>query len=469
MKNILILLIFQHRIGYNCIYENTTTGFFFIFIASTLIYLNTVNHEYVLDDFSLIKENFVAKKGFEGIPTIWKTHYRYGYGYQNAHLYRPLSLSLFAIQWELAPNNPTFPHFINVILYALLCCLIFIFLTQLFGEKNNLLSFLASLLLTLHPIHTEAVANIKSMDDILVLLLGISSFLLLFSYLINQKKAHLYLSLTAMLFALFSKESAITLIGVIPILLVLFKNIKWKKALVITSYYLIPTMVFVGIRIKILGSISGNKSIAGIVNLLVKAPNVAVEIATALKIMGLYVWKLIFPHPLVSDYSFNQITLTGFENPFTWLSILIYGIMLFLVIYCWRRAPIVSFSLSFFLLTISLYTNLFYTIGTSFGKRLLFIPSLGFSILCAYLLLLPFKIKSSKKLKLPNFKIPIGLTIILCAIYSFKTIDRNKAWKNNLTLYSTDIKNCSNSARCHYYNGLSIMKYQALASKNKNK
>ena len=307
------------------------------------------------------------------------------------------------------------------------------------------------------------------MDDILVLLLGISSFLLLFSYLRNQKKAHLSLSLTAMLFALFSKESAITLIDVIPILLVLFKNIKWKKALVIRSYYLIPTMVFVGIRIKVLGSISGNKSIAGIDNLLVKAPNIAVEIATALKIMGLYVWKLIFPHPLVSDYSFNQITLTGFENPFTWLSILIYGIMLFLVIYCWRRAPIVSFSLSFFLLTISLYTNLFYTIGTSFGKRLLFIPSLGFSILCAYLLLLPFKIKSSKKLKLPNFKIPIGLTIILCAIYSFKTIDRNKAWKNNLTLCSTDIKNCSNSARCHYYNGLSIMKYQALASKNKNK
>ena len=101
--------------------------FFFISVVSPLVYLNTINHEYVLNNFSVIKENFVVKNDFKKTPTVWKTDYIYGYGYQYVNLYRPLGLILFAIQWELAQNNPPFPQFLGVILCSLLCCLIFIF------------------------------------------------------------------------------------------------------------------------------------------------------------------------------------------------------------------------------------------------------------------------------------------------------------------------------------------------------
>ena len=40
-----------------------------------LLYANTLGHDFALDDFSAIKENFVTKKGVSGIPTIWKEHY----------------------------------------------------------------------------------------------------------------------------------------------------------------------------------------------------------------------------------------------------------------------------------------------------------------------------------------------------------------------------------------------------------
>jgi hypothetical protein len=77
-----------------------------LFVTSFLLYYNTLQHDYVLDDRSVIKDNFIVKKGYHGITTIWRTHYRYGYGYQIGSLYRPLSLTWFAIRWKLAPDQP---------------------------------------------------------------------------------------------------------------------------------------------------------------------------------------------------------------------------------------------------------------------------------------------------------------------------------------------------------------------------
>ncbi|MBL4707366.1 MAG: tetratricopeptide repeat protein [Flavobacteriales bacterium] len=440
-----------------------------LFGLSFLLYLNTLKHGYVLDDFSVIKENFIVKKGTEGISEIWKTHYRYGYGYQTGKLYRPLSFSLFAIQWEIAPDSPELAHSMNVFLYAVLACLLFIFLVQLLGKQHKLLSFIATLLFIAHPIHTEVVANIKSVDDILVFILSVSAYLFLFHYLKQQNKLYLLGSLFLMGLAFFAKESTITLIAMIPFMLVLFKELTWKRAILLSSWYSIPTFVFLFARYRVLGSMRGSSSVAKLDNLLMGASSELERIATAFKIMGLYLWKLVFPHPLMNDYSTNQISLNGFESPFAWLSIVIFSILIWLVINFWKSNKIISFALLFFLITFSLYTNLFITIGTSFGERLLFIPSLGFSLLLAYFVLLPFKNKIGyEQVNFKKAKAPLLITALLISIYAFKTIDRNKDWKDNFTLYSTDVINCDKSARCHYYHGIALMKHKAILAISEN-
>ena len=109
---------------------------FVLFTFCLFLYSNTLQHEYVLDDYIAIKDNFVVKKGLEGIPTIWETHYHYGVGYQQATIFRPLSLTLFALQWELAPDQPQLAHLVNILLYGILSILIFSLLLQLFGQSN---------------------------------------------------------------------------------------------------------------------------------------------------------------------------------------------------------------------------------------------------------------------------------------------------------------------------------------------
>lgn len=442
--------------------------FLLILGLSFILYANTLNHGYVLDDFSVIKENFVVKKGLEGIPTIFKTHYRYGYGFVQANLYRPLSLSLFALQWELSPDNPSFAHLCNVLFYMLMSCLLFVFLQLLWGKKYQWLALISVLLFVAHPIHTEVVANIKSVDDILAFGLSLGALILLLQHVDHANKKKLMLSLVLFALACFAKESAVSLIPVIVLMLVLFRGLDWKSAITKATLYLLPFLSYVLARIAVLGSFSGNKVVAKIDNMLMAAPTEAIRLATALKIMGLYLWKLVFPHPLMNDYSLNQISMVDFGNQWVWLSVLAYVGLAVLAVKMWKKLPIVSFGIAFYFITISLYSNLVFTIGTSFGERLLFIPSLGFCILIAYIIYQPFSAKINENSPLKMAQKPLMIAALLIAAYGFKTVDRNEAWKDNYTLYTTDVENCDKSARCHYYHGLGLMKEKAMEIQDVN-
>lgn len=434
---------------------------------SILLYSNTINYGYVLDDFSVIKENNVVQKGFEGISTIWKTHYRHGYGYQNATLYRPLPLSLFAVQWELSPDNPRLGHICNVLLFTLLGIVIYLFLLKLLGKEKMLIAFLSTLLFIAHPIHTEVVANIKSVDDIMAMLFVFISLLL---FLRTLEKPSLLTTLTSLLFfqlAFFSKESTVTFLVIIPVLLILLKQYTISGAIKKTLPFIIPFVIYMIARFNALGSLSGDQTIAKIDNLLLTAPNWIIKFATAIKIMGLYLWKLILPHPLMNDYSLNQIQLSSFTDIWVWLSIIAYSSLVFLFFKFIKNTPLISFSIAFYLIGMFLYSNLVFTIGTSFGERLLFIPSLGFCIVVAFLINSLFK--NPDMLTLKSATKPLLLSAVIISIYSFKTIDRNKAWESNFSLYETDVANCPNSARCQYYYGLGLMKERGVIEKNKQK
>lgn len=438
-----------------------------IIILSTVLYINTLGHKYVLDDFSVIKENFVVKKGVEGIGEIFKTHYRYGYGYVQANLYRPLSLTLFALQWEIAPDQPWLAHLCNILLYAVSCLLLFNFLIKLLGKEYHLFSFFAVLLFAAHPIHTEVVANIKSVDDILALSFSLGSGLLFLQYFENKKKPMLLASMVLLWLAFLSKESTVVFLGIFPLCLWLFRSEGFVSALRKSIWSLLPFLAFLLMRISVLGSLSGDKTIAKIDNLLMAAPNSAVKLATAFKILGLYLYKLIIPHPLMNDYSMQQISLTDFKDWQVWLSFLIYCSLIYLFFKLKANKPIVAFGIAIYLVGISLYSNLFITIGTSFGERLLFIPSIGFCLVLAWGILQLSKLKLTD-IRIKNAGTILGITSGILLLYSFKTIDRNKAWKDNFTLYSTDVLNCDKSARCHYYYGLGLMKERAILEKDPN-
>ncbi|MBI5915269.1 MAG: tetratricopeptide repeat protein [Bacteroidetes bacterium] len=428
---------------------------------SFLLYANTLGYDYVLDDFSVIKENFVTKRGFDGIPDLWTHHSRYGYWNSSGELYRPIPMTMFAVEWALAPDTPALGHVINVLLYALSGALLFVTLARWMRGYHLLLPLLTTLFFMAHPAHVEVVANIKSRDEIVMFGLAVLALNFLWKYLETNKLSALLLSLASYTLALFSKENAVTFVAIVPLMMYFFTKKSLPKIARTTAFYVIPALLFVLVRRAVIGSLTNPSEIYVMDNILAGAQGAAYY-ANAFLVLGKYLWTLLVPYPLCSDFGFNQIPLTDWGDWRVLLSLAVWtGIGIFGLLRL-RRRDLWAFAILFFFINFSIFTNLFLTIGTSYGDRLLYSASPGFALALALVLMKIFKVETAAP-KAENFsflaqkKGLLAVAGVVLLAYSVLTFSRNFAWKDSYTLYDTDIETAPNSAKLNFHYGLEIV------------
>ncbi|QQR95169.1 MAG: DUF1736 domain-containing protein [Bacteroidota bacterium] len=156
-------------------------------------------------------------------------------------------------------------------------------------------------------------------------------------------------------------------------------SVELKPMLTLTAF----ALLFLMIRHSVLSKIaSGDPSIAD--NLLMAAKSSDQKFATAVMILGMYLKLLFIPHPLVFDYSYNQIPLVGMGNIWFLLSLLIHVGLLVWAILLLKKNKLLSFIILFYFISMSIYSNIFYVIGSSFGERFLYTASFGFCMAVAY-------------------------------------------------------------------------------------
>jgi tetratricopeptide (TPR) repeat protein len=475
-----------------------------IIIISFIIYGNSLTNDYAVDDIVVFTENSFTQKGISGIPEIFK--YDTFTGHELAKnpdktleqlqeeikfvaggRYRPLSVATFAVEVSLFSKkikniefdktylgNPFVSHFINLILYILTTCLLIKILSTFFPVKENKkwflsLPFVATLLFLAHPIHTEAIANIKGRDEIMTLLGSLGALWFSMVYCRNKKTYNLFLSGICLFLGLLSKENAITFLAVIPISLYFFSEKKPKTVLITLIPLITASVIFLLIRGYVLGFSNLQNVSHNILNDPFLYASFSQKYATIFYTLWLYIKLLIFPHPLTHDYYPLQIEIINFANPKAFIPLLIYLLLTIYAVYTLIRKdknPIVSWSIWIFLLPLSVVSNLFFSVGTFMNERFIFISSIGFCVILAWLFieLLP---KFIKNVKILQTVVYFSLIIIL-SFYSVKTINRNRAWKNDYVLCTTDVKTSFNSTRCNRLAG-EYMVQKAKLLKNKSK
>ena len=223
------------------------------------------------------------------------------------------------------------------------------------------------------------------MDEILSLLFGLAALIFVLKSADSQNLIWLVPGLISFFLALVSKEGAMLLIPIIPIMLLSFRKVTFKSVFVQTVGFVLPLAAYLVLRFRVIGGIFGSEETPVLDNVLVSV-NGLDRIVSAISIAFLYVVKLIYPATLSHDYSISQIEIVGLGAPTFWLGLLTVMSLAFLVWKWWKSQPILSFAILFFLITFSLYSNLFVLIGTHFGERLLFMPSIGLCIILGYLL-----------------------------------------------------------------------------------
>jgi len=443
----------QDRIKFGCYLVITVTSF--------LLYYNTIRNDYALDDKAIITENQFTEKGFAGVGDHLTTSYWEGID-KKLQSYRPLSPVLFAVEVGFWGFNPHASHFVNILLYAVTGLILFQVLRKLFqynsGDTGYLIPLAGTLLFLAHPIHTEVVANLKSRDTMLEFLFLLLSVNYLFSYITSRKMKDLIWSVFFFFPALLSKESSISYLLMVPVILILYdQNTLWKK-IKITLLYLIPVVLFLILFFQVTGMIESTRWML-LDNMLIADEPYARILATKFLILGKYLGLLFYPHPLVFDYSYNHISMTDFSNPVSILSMLIYLIMLIVLVvilgknlYSRKTRPLfvlISFCIAWFFMGLAVSSNLFFLIGSTMAERFMYLPSLGFVILLVLFIYHASEYLKKKSKRQAGNIVFFLLSGIIFIAYLVKTIDRNRAWKDDFTLFSTDLPKLQNNVKAN--------------------
>ena len=138
-------------------------------LSSFVIFGNTLKGEFVYDDSlyihsiqSFSETNFIKIWSSSLIPEA-----------QGIGVYRPFSVFVFWLNYSIFSQNPIYFHLLNIILNGLVVFMVYKTSFQIF--KNLKLSLFAASLFSVLPIHSEAVSNIKSFDDLMATLFGLLS------------------------------------------------------------------------------------------------------------------------------------------------------------------------------------------------------------------------------------------------------------------------------------------------------
>jgi len=455
-----------------------------ILLLIAIFYGNTLTLDYALDDRMVILESkYTIRGGWDSVRSIFTEDTFKGYFGNEGTIvaggrYRPMSQLAFMIEFQLFGgdikshlgdledfNNlhdgghekyfqgstlAVVNHLMNVLYFMLLCLIVYEVLAVLFAKYQGTkwyqsLAFIATVLFALHPIHTEAVANVKGRDEIFAMLGSMAALWCALKYVDKRSWWLLVLELLAITFGLFSKENAITFLAVVPLALFFYpKEKKGLDYLLTLLPIIIGSIFFIIVRSHVLGGFMPEDSTHNILNNPYINSTKAQEIATVLLTWGIYFKLLVFPHPLTHDYYPNQIAITDFSNPLVWVILLACIALVVFAVLKLKKKSVFAFAILFFIITFSITSNLLFNVGTFMNERFVFIPSLGFVLVLAYLLYLLGERQPQMMRKLS-----MGIFVLVGVLYGVKTFTRNFVWNDDFSLFLTDVKTSSNSIKCN--------------------
>ena len=437
-------------------------------VLGFVFYVNTIGNGSAFDDKLVITNNEYVQSGFSGIPKIL-TSETYSSFSEKQHSgnplaggrYRPLSVVTFAIEQQFFGTNditassqkidPDYfkklktkqesdmhpRHAVNMLLYVLLVVvLLYLFRTTIFPDKP-MAAFFSALFFLIHPIHTEVVANVKSCDEILSLLFIALTLLLAFRFEDLKKYKDRILAVLCFFLALLSKEYAMVMIILLPMMLLVFRGYGLKKAFTSILPYLVPLAAYFALRVA---SVSAASESAGdeIMNNPYLFASVSGKWATILLVLLKYLQLLFCPNHLSADYSYNQIPYTTFADPVVWASILIYGGIILSGVYLLKKRHPLAIAITFYLLFLALVCNVFVNIGAPMGERLVFHSSVGIALALGWMANRLWENRSGKV-------VSIAVTACIVVLSGYKTVSRNRDWASDATLFLQDVKTCPNS------------------------
>ncbi len=186
-------------------------AYFFLFAAVFLTYAPILHDPLIRDDYWLL-----GQVKDIGILELWRL------AYAQIIFFRPLGEFFYWLEWRFFGASVLFSHIFSLFLQGLDASLLFWFLGQLGMKKLS--AYFAALLFALAPVDVEAVTWSAVRFDLAALFLMILSLGLYFIFLKRGGAVSYTGSLAAALAAMLTKEPAVMLVGLIPLMEIVYRK-----------------------------------------------------------------------------------------------------------------------------------------------------------------------------------------------------------------------------------------------------
>ena len=394
-----------------------------IILAVVLAYLNSLHNEFIWDDEDFILKNATVKD-WHRWPHVFTENMIHG-ARKGSNFYRPLQSITHGVDYMLWGDRPAGHHATNIIFHILASIAAYILLRKIFPDN---LAFFAALFFATHPVQTEVVTYISGRSY------PMAAFFVMLCIIFFER--NIFISSIAIILALMSQESA--LIG--PFLLIsclMFKNGSIKPYIRRLLPLFIIIIVYGALRLTILDF---SKTIGENLPQPFYYVPFYLRFCTFLKTLPVYFGILLRPLGLHME---RQMSLAGsiFE-PQVFLGLLIL-LSIFFIAYRLRKfSAAMLFSACWFFITLFPNSNMV-PINALIYEHWLYLPSLGFFITVAWAI--EELLKREKIIKYAAVLIAISITLF----YIWRTVERNKEWRDHISFYESTIRYVPDSARLH--------------------
>lgn len=415
--------------------------FFIIVLTVLLTYGNGVKNNYSLDDHLVIKNDKISEMGWKDVFSTFSFKEKNGYVYS----YRPTLKASFLIEYKLFGKNPHISHVISIILYMMICVLLYGIVVSLGGSAT--FALISTLIFAVYPLHTEVIDNIKSRDELLVNVFGQLSILIYVrkGMFKNNLSKNIVLFLVILL-GLMTKQSFYVFIGVLfayGVYEVLIQNYSKKKFIkilgvtlsAIVALWLIKNTVLEGTSIRIKEFYENPLYDTSLFN----------RVLPGLSVIGFNTALLFYPLHLSYYYGYNAVPLSTLDANF-FLYILVGIGMLILLAYVLIKQyknKLVVFSILVLAISLISVSNIPKPLPGIVAERFLFSSSIGFILLGCYLVYKIFQKEEFLKFK----RASVVLVGVFIAAQSAYCIKRNKDWNSEYSIALADVDKYQNAVK----------------------
>lgn len=421
-----------------------------LWAVTLLAYSNSFRAGMTLDNANIIQDSRIQAATPHNAGLIFSQEYWYGRSTTN--LYRPLTTLSYQFNYAILGNgaHPAGYHWINFALHALNILLVYLLGLVVFQQAGLALALAG--LWGLHPLLTESVTNIVGRADQLAAL-GVLAALLCHVKSCaasgGRRLAWLAAVAAAAAVGIFSKESAIVVLAVLPLYdLVFGRGTPFRSRLPGYAALLPGVVAFFWCRAGMLAA-----SPAGVVPFVdnpLQGAGFWTARLTAIGVLGKLFARFLWPAALSCDYSYNQIPLFSWrptwDDAQTLLALAGCAAAVALAIRLRRNWALV-FLVGFWFVTLAPTANIAILIGTIMAERFLYLPAVALAGCLALALdALARRFTTSPAAARQAVGIAAAAICLACGV---RTFARNADWRDEISLWTSAVRTSPDSFKSH--------------------